>query len=74
MANVEDHENNMDQQRIDELQNQYFLDKLATVDVNRLKEARELLERHGRPSNESVERVRPKPPAANRLPRDERPA
>ncbi len=61
----------MDQQRIDELQNQYFREKLATVDAKRLKEARELLERNRLSAGAPVERVRPKVSTSNRSSQDD---
>ncbi len=62
----------MDQQRIDELQNQYFRAKLATIDTKRLKEAREYLERSRQPSGKSDEPDRSKTTAANRLSHENR--
>lgn len=52
MTTAEEQDNDMDQQRIDELQNQYFRQKLATMDAERLQEAKEFLERTRRPSDE----------------------
>ncbi len=72
MANVEDQQDDMDQQRIDDLQNQYFRDKLATVDAKRLQEAREYLERNHRPAAESAESVRPKAITSSGHPQDNR--
>ncbi len=66
MADVEDQLNDMDQQRIDELQNQYFRAKLATIDAKRLQEARECLERSRRASGECAERARTHSTASNR--------
>jgi hypothetical protein len=74
MTTTEEQENDVDQQRIDELQNQYFREKLATVDAKRLKEAIEFLEHNRRPSGESMERVRPKATASNKRPPDDRQA
>ncbi len=70
MANTEEQDDDMDQQRIDELQTQYFRQKLATVDARRLKEALESLERNRRPDDEPEEPVRPKAPPPRRPPHD----
>ncbi len=70
MANVEDQITDMDQHRIDELQNQYFRAKLATIDAKRVQQARESLERSGRSSSESAERARADATVPNR-PRQE---
>ncbi len=67
MATIEDQTNDMDQQRIDELQNQYFQEKLATIDARRLQEAREYLEHNRRSTDESVERVQTSATATGRL-------
>ncbi len=68
-VHIEDYGKMMDQQRIDELQNQYFRQKLATVDAKRLKEAQEFLEHHRRPCSAAEEPVRPKAPAPHWPPR-----
>ncbi len=67
MATIEDQTNDMDQQRIDELQNQYFREKLATIDAKRLQEAREYLEHNRRSTDSSVERVQTSATATGRL-------
>ena len=72
MTTAEEQENDVDQQRIDELQHQYFRQKLATVDAKRLKEAREFLEQNRRPSDEALERDRRQATASNWRPPEDR--
>ena len=74
MMSTEEQENDVDQQRIDELQNQYFQQKLATVDAKRLKEAREFLEQNRRLSREAVGRDGRSATTPNWPPRDKRQA